>query len=322
MKGEITSFSAIIPLKPGRNTQDTLAVYLHTDMPKIIAKRSDCENACAGDIGAYILNGFSDELKTGDHIVVTESVRAERVAKGDKFYRDPKITCVVCHGNDGTLTATTNGKSLENCDACTSWESLRDYIDQYMPPLGGGGAVSPLSCSIENTCANRTADWIWSQVNGWALTTLNGKDSGIKVTTENRFGQDTVRQKTYRMLSAHFTRIFGAAPTVLTGSKAAFRPEPEMWHTEGETGAVSMNVLVNASIQACGKETLPAINAAALRTSCADWAKRMWLRDATEAELQSCADVALIDTAGINDAKVRATYACVSMMTSLPALTY
>ncbi len=309
--------SVIIPLSANRNTQQTLAVYLHTDMPKLIAQPSACENSCARDIAAYILNGFSDQAATGDHQVVPDTVRLERLKKGEAFYQNANITCVVCHGADGLTTVGSSGKSLENCDACDSWEGLRDYIRDYMPPVSG--ALTPAAC--EGDCAARTADWIWNKVNGWALTTLNGKDSGLRVQTENRYGQDTLRQKTYKMLTADYARVFGTTPTALTGSSNAFRQEPEFWVAEGELGAVSMNVLMNAAIQGCGKENLPALNAAALRTSCADWANRMWLRPATESELQSCADVALVDTVGLSD-KDRATYACVSMMLSIPALTY
>lgn len=271
-------------------------------------------NGCAEPVAAYIQNNYS----TSDVAVVSETERAERVSKGETLYRDPTINCVVCHGNDGTKTVG-NGKSLENCDVCTSWTALRDYIDVAMPaaPEGGSAETGPHICTIDNECANFTADWIWNKVNGWALTA----DGGVRLVTEDRFGQDTRRIKSYNMLMDDYTRIFGEVPLNLESSANAFKAAPEYWYDEPEMGAVSLNVLANAAVQSCENENLPAIDATALRTSCADWAKRMWLRDATDAELDSCVAVAMEDTAELSD-KERAIFTCVSMMISIPALTY
>lgn len=317
--GSATGFDAIDGnnLSAARRTFEALAPYLHTDMPTGFAPSNACENDCARDIAAYILNGFkTDTAPTGDHTVIDEKARTERVTKGKNFFQRADLTCApACHTTE----------KFFQCENCDSWENLRDYISAEMPKFtenNGQVTLQPSACTSEDGCADRITDYIWNEINGWALTTVNGEASGIKTVTENRTGQDTLRLKTYDMLSADFDRIFGGVPSVLAGSRPAFKPEPAYWHTEGETGAVALNVIVNAAIQSCNGESLPALNEAALRTSCADWARRMWLRDATEAELQSCIDVALIDTSDLNDAKTRASYACVSMMTSLPALTF
>ncbi len=317
--GSDGSFDAIDEgnLSAELTTFDTLAPYIHTDMPKLLAQPTSCENACARDIAAYILNGFKTETApTGDHMVIDEKARTERVTKGKNFFQRADLTCApACHTTE----------KFFQCEHCDSWENLRDYISAEMPKFtenNGQVTLQPSACTSEDGCADRITDYIWNEINGWALTTVNGEASGIKTVTENRTGQDTLRLKTYDMLTADFDRIFGGVPSVLEGSRPAFKPEAAYWHTEGETGAVALNVIVNAAIQSCNGESLPALNEAALRTSCADWARRMWLRDATEAELQSCIDVALIDTSDLSDAKTRASYACVSMMTSLPALTF
>lgn len=317
--GSANGFDAIDGnnLSAARRTFEVLAPYLHTDMPTILAQPETCKDSCARDIAAYILNGFkTDTAPTGDHTVVEEKDRTERVTKGKNFFQRADLTCApACHTTE----------KFFQCEHCDSWENLRDYISAEMPKFtenNGQVTLQPSACTSEDGCADRITDYIWNEINGWALTTVNGEASGIKTVTENRTGQDTLRLKTYDMLSADFDRIFGGVPSVLAGSRPAFKPEPAYWHTEGETGAVALNVIVNAAIQSCDGESLPALNEAALRTSCADWAQRMWLRDATEAELQSCIDVALIDTSDLSDAKTRASYACVSMMTSLPALTF
>lgn len=317
--GSDSTFDAIDAgnLSAELSTFAALAPYIHTDMPKLSAQPTTCENDCARDIAAYILNGFkTDTAPPGDHTVVAETIRTERVTKGKNFFQRADLTCApACHTTE----------KFFQCEHCDSWENLRDYISAEMPKYtenNGQVTLEPSACTSEDGCADRITDYIWNEINGWALTTVNGAASGIKTVTENRSGQDTLRLKTYDMLMADFDRIFGVVPSVLEGSRPAFKPEPAYWHTEGETGAVALNVIVNAAIQGCNTESLPALTEAALRTSCADWARRMWLRDATEAELQSCIDVALIDTNELSDAKTRANYACVSMMTSLPALTF
>lgn len=316
--GSDDSFDAINEgnLSAHLTTFATLAPYIHTDMPKLLAQPNTCENDCARDIAAFILNGFKTDTSTGDHTVVSEKDRTERVTKGKNFFQRADLTCApACHTTE----------KFFQCDHCDSWENLRDYISAEMPKYtenNGQVTLDPSACTSTDGCADRITDYIWNEINGWALTTVSGTPSGIKTITENRTGQDTLRLKTYDMLSADFKRIFGGVPSVLAGSRPAFKPEPAYWHTEGETGAVALNVIVNAAIQSCNGESLPALNASALRTSCADWARRMWLRDATDTELQSCIDVALIDTSDLSDAKTRASYACVSMMTSLPALTF
>ncbi|HEY7772413.1 MAG TPA: cytochrome c [Marinagarivorans sp.] len=323
-------------LIPARTTQDGLAQYITDSMPKNSA--GNCVDDCARDTAAYILNGYSTTVDgqssstsvsasnsssstptIGDvENAVSEEIRIERVAKGQTFFQAAANTCVVCHGANGEGGI---GGSLENCDVCDTWEGLKTYIEVAMPDGGTAeGGASPEDCVGE--CAEAITDWIWNSVNGWALTSVGGVAGGVKVVTENRYGQDTLRLKTYSMLEADFTRIFGDVPSVFAGSASAFKPEPEFWHTDGEIGAVSLNVLVNSALQGCANENLPALTEPALRSSCADWATRMWLRPATEEELQSCVDVALIDAAELNNAEEQAKYACVSMMISLPAITY
>ena len=335
-KGEGGASDPILLVAPGRDTQEGLTQYIAAAMPK--GSASNCIDDCARDTAAYILNGYSatvggessstamssssaaSSTPTSGNVenAVSEEVRNERVTKGLAFYQKATNTCVICHGGSGQGGI---GGSLENCDACGTWEGLRAYIDIAMPDGGSAeNAVTPEACTGE--CAQGIADWIWNVVNGWALTDVNGVAGGVKVITENRYGQDTARIKTYSMLTADFTRIFGGVPSVLAGSQGAFKSEPEFWHTEGEIGAVSLNVLVNSALQSCAGETLPALTESALSTSCADWANRMWLRPATQDELQSCIDVALVDAAALNNANEQAKYACVSMMISLPAITY
>ena len=310
-----TGGGAIVPPKKADNDNiDGLSQYISKSMPVVHGEPEDCVSDCARNVAAYILNGFSTE-QTG---AVSEEKRAERVSKGDTLYRNPRVNCIVCHGNAGTKTVG-DGKSLENCGVCGSWTELRDYISAEMPPApeGGDAETGPHICAEENDCADRLADWIWNKVNNWTLT----ESGGERVQTENKYGQDTKRLKSYSMLKTDFSRIFGSVPSILESSAAAFKASPDYWYAEPEMGAVSLNILANAAVQSCEKEALPAINESALRASCSEWANKMWLRDASDEEIESCVKVATDDTESLSN-KERAVFACVSMMISLPALTY
>ena len=302
---------------PSANASIQLSLVNYIDQymgTSLIASNCTIANACADTVAAYILNDFS----TSTVVPVSEEERLERVTKGQNFYTDPTVNCIVCHGNDGTKSVG-NGKSLENCDVCGTWDGLVSYIDQLMPvaPEAGSSETGPFICTIENTCAIYTADWIWNTVNNWTLT----KDGGEQVETEDRYGQDTLRLKSYDMLKADYVRVFGSVPANLAASEGAFNASPNYWYEEPELGAVSLNILTNSALQACGNESLPAINTNALTASCTDWAQRMWLRDPTTDEVASCVAVGMEDTSELSNEE-RALFTCVSVMISLPALTY
>jgi len=303
------------PDGPSEDTSIQLSLVDYIDQymgTSLITSNCTIENACADTVAGYINNGFS----TSSVVPVSEEERLERVTKGSAFYTDPTVNCIVCHGNDGTKSVGT-GQSLENCDVCGTWEGLRDYIDLLMPQAGSSSETGPFICTTENGCASATADWIWNTVNNWTLTATGGE----RIETEDRYGQDTLRLKSYTMIAADFTRIFGSVPANFAASATAFNASPEYWYEEPELGAVSLNVLANSALQACESETLPAITQSALEASCTDWAQRMWLRNPTTDEVNSCVAVGMGDTVGLND-KERALFSCVSMMISLPSLTY
>ena len=300
---------------PSEDTSIQLSLVDYIDQymgTSLIASNCTIATACADTVAAYINNGFS----TSSVVPVSEEERLERVTKGSAFYTDPTVNCIVCHGNDGTKSVGT-GQSLENCDVCGTWEGLRDYIDLLMPQAGSSSETGPFICTTENGCASATADWIWNTVNNWTLTATGGE----RIETEDRYGQDTLRLKSYTMIAADFTRIFGSVPANFAASATAFNASPEYWYEEPELGAVSLNVLANSALQACESETLPAITQSTLEASCTDWAQRMWLRNPTTDEVNSCVAVGMNDTVGLND-KERALFSCVSMMISLPSLTY
>ncbi len=236
----------------------------------------------------------------------------DRVESGRSFYTSE--ACVICHGDDGR-TNVGNNTTLFDCPSCATWTQLRDAIATTMPPAAGN--LEPANCVAD--CADRTADWIWAEVNGWPLTA----DGGARpLVASVNLGRNTQRVKSFSALKADFARVFGAAPPFLEDAEGAFPPVPEYWFRAPELGAVTLNVLVNAAVQSCQGELMPPLEAAAVRTQCQDWARRMWLRDATEDELSSCVQTALTITADLRNPRQQLEFACASMMVSLPSLTF
>ena len=205
-------------------------------------------------------------------------------------------------------------RSLKNCPSCESYDALVGAITATMPR--GDNEFGPTSCVGD--CAKAAADYIWVEIIGGTLT----ETGGFLPNTPEESGLDTLRIKSYDAIAADYERVFGEVPSDLENGKSAFRETPKFWYEERSIGAVSLNVLANAAVQACSNETLPANNATAIRNACANWAERMWLRPATTDELNSCVATATTVTDDLANSDKQLIFACASMMISLPALTY
>ena len=265
---------------------------------------------CVQNIAAFIRNNFSTVISGGTPVSEAEAKR--RVDQGAAYYTSK--SCVICHGNDGLHAQ--NGKTLFNCESCKDWNSLFELISNTMPPESNG-TFGPQSC--DDTCAARTADWIWKQVNGWTLTEQGGSRPAV---VESKLGYETLKVKSYNIISADYVRVFGAVPTTLKNAATSFTNTPKNWFAVQELGAVTLNVLINSAVEACGTQTMPVFTAAAVETQCKQWAERMWLRPATDTELKACVNIAMTESAGIGTEKQRLIFTCASMMTAAPALTY
>ena len=243
---------------------------------------------------------------------VSPGVASDRVTAGRGLYTSK--ACVICHGEDGRMNVG-NNITLFNCPSCGTWTQLKERIEASMPPASGN--LSPSDC-VE-ACAERTADWIWVEVNGWSLTPDGGTRPPVAAVN---LGYDTRRIKSFDSIKADFARVFGTLPSFLEDSEGAFPTVPAYWFREGKLGAVTLNVLVNAAVQGCQSEAMPALESSAVRSKCQDWARRMWLRDATDDELASCVRTAFEITGPLGNARRQLEFACASMMVSLPALTF
>lgn len=302
----------------------SLAAYIQSDMlTKYSSDTSGCDANCPRDIAAYILNDFktggsSSSSASSQGPGISPQAQAARVAAGKLAYSDN--ACGLCHRDDGeTLVQFGSGdaiksRSLKNCPSCGDYNALVGAITATMPK--GDNEFGPSSCIGE--CAKATADYIWVEIIGGTLTATGG----FLPSTPIESGLDTLRIKSYDAIAADYQRVFGDIPSDLENGKSAFRETPKYWYEERSIGAVSLNVLANAAVQACSSESLPANNPSAIRTACANWAERMWLRPATADELDSCVATATTVTNGLADSDKQLIFACASMMISIPALTY
>lgn len=301
-----------------------LAAYIQSDMlAKYSADTSACDANCPRDIAAYILNGFSSGQSSSSSSStpttgISPAAQAARVAAGKQAYSDN--ACGLCHRDDGeTLVQFGSGdaiksRSLKNCPSCESYDALVGAITATMPK--GDNEFGPTSCVGD--CAKAAADYIWVEIIGGTLT----EAGGFLPNTPEESGLDTLRIKSYDAIAADYERVFGEVPSDLENGKSAFRETPKFWYEERSIGAVSLNVLANAAVQACSNEALPANNASAIRNACANWAERMWLRSATTDELDSCVATATTVTDDLANSDKQLIFACASMMISIPALTY
>lgn len=308
--------------KVGGKDNETLANYILNAMingPWVQVENS-CGIDCSRDIAAFMLAGFPELTGGGTNngAPISATAQANRVAEGKQAYSEKG--CGLCHTDEGgTLVPFGSGdnvklRSLKNCPSCTNYGALVASITNTMPK--SEKAYGPETCVGD--CAKSTADYIWVKILGGTLT----DSGGFLPPVSGEIGLDTLRVKSYDAIKSDYERVFGEVPAGLEASEGAFRQTPDFWYQERALGAVSLNVLANAAVEACRASDLPAANATAVRSACEGWAQSMWLRDATTEELDSCVDTALNLTSGLGDATKQVEFACASMMISIPALTY
>ena len=269
-----------------------------------------CGPQCAFNVGGYIDNNFNTQL-----IIADPSEAKIRVDAGLEFYQS--TYCVTCHGANGRINVGA-GYNLFNCPSCTSWQNVRNVITQTMPKASANSG--PDNCTGE--CADRITDWIWADVNGWTLT----QNGGMRpISAKVNQGFNTRRIKSYNAIVEEFKRVFGQVPEPLRDARSAFPSAPQYWYKADQLSAVTLNILINAAVLSCQsqQEQMPHLQAEPVREKCNEWANRMWLRDGTSEELESCVHTAMEVTKSMSGGeRARLEFTCASMMLSMPVLTY
>jgi hypothetical protein len=152
---------------------------------------------------------------------------------------------------------------------------------------------------------------------------------------DNDLGIDQGRVKPFAALGTEYTRVLGNTPTLLTGADATFGNPVARWYVEPQANAVSLYTAYRIAFQGCLTATatdtkyasVPSNTTAA--TECSAWARKFWSRTPTQAEVDSCVKVAMVDT--LKEGAPTATttlprrqwaYTCASVLTSAGFMTY
>src|SRR5207248_2932 len=132
-------------------------------------------------------------------------------------------------------------------------------------------------------------------------------------------GIDAARVKPFSALQTEYTRVLGTTPSLLTGMNATFSDPQARWFVEPQASAISLYTAYRIAFQGCLTYTsgtpyasVPSNTTAA--TSCTDFATKFWSRAATQPEIDSCVNVAMVDTMKETDPHRRWAYACASVL--------
>jgi hypothetical protein len=152
---------------------------------------------------------------------------------------------------------------------------------------------------------------------------------------DNDMGLERARVKPYSALTSEYQRVLGNNPALIGQSATTFGQDPARWLTEPTSSAVTVYTAFRVAFQGCltvttntanaQYQTLPTNTTAA--TECGTWARKFWSRDANQAEIDACVQVAMVDSAkeGMNTnpaANRRWAYACASVLSAAGFMTY
>jgi hypothetical protein len=191
-------------------------------------------------------------------------------------------------------------------------------------PIGGdilnpsgpsGGPQNPANPSVM-TCAT-----------GRQYLGLGGTDLALSREI-GPVGAETRRPKPFSALLTEYPRVLGSAPASLASAEATFGTVPVRWSMEPSISAVALYTAFRVAFQGCLAQTAqPAKYATAptmptAQAECAEWAQRFWSRNATPAQVDSCAEVAVRDAANEANPRRKWAYACAATLTSAEFLTF
>ena len=146
---------------------------------------------------------------------------------------------------------------------------------------------------------------------------------------DEEVGTDRDRVKPYSALLGEYARVFGkpSSPALLQQLSSTFGLEPARWFVESEATAVSLYSATRVAFVGCLELTntaefdaMPDANNAPAK--CAGFARRFWSRSPEADEVQACADFVTTGTGKEPLARRKWAYACASVLSSAPFLTF
>ena len=146
---------------------------------------------------------------------------------------------------------------------------------------------------------------------------------------DEEVGFDRDRVKPYTALSGEYARVFGktAPPALLASLSSTFGQVPPRWYVEPTANAVSLYSALRVAFVGCidltntaDFDAMPDANNAPEK--CSAFARRFWSRSPDTDEVQSCVDAVVNGTARETVARRKWAYACSSVLSSAPFLTF
>ncbi|MBX7100116.1 MAG: hypothetical protein K1X89_20545 [Myxococcaceae bacterium] len=147
---------------------------------------------------------------------------------------------------------------------------------------------------------------------------------------DNDLGLERGRVKPFSALTGEYPRVLGNTPAMLAGSDSTFGIVPARWSEEPQLSAISIYTAYRIAFQGCltatanGAQYTSVPSNTTAETECRSWMKKFWSRqtDVSQAEVDACVKVAMVDTTKETDPKRRWAYTCASVLTSAGFMTY
>lgn len=149
---------------------------------------------------------------------------------------------------------------------------------------------------------------------------LGGEELAAK--NDGPVGGDRSRVKPFSALSTEYGRVLGSTPPSVKSAGPTFGIAGDRWFLEPIASAVFVNKAFDVAFEGCSDlvENDPKFSAKPTTESahdaCTEWTQKFWSRQATPEQLDAC-------TAAATEATERPwAYACASVLTATPFLTY
>ena len=146
--------------------------------------------------------------------------------------------------------------------------------------------------------------------------------------TEVPIDMDRFRLKPLSVLSADFNRIFGSVPSSLERNRTTFIHASDRWYIEPKASGVTIfstyRIAYEGSLAfaATNPMTAAAPSEESATEVCSTFAEMAWNQAASEAQIDACRKVAVIDTATEPDVKARWAYAFAAILTATEFVAY
>jgi hypothetical protein len=210
------------------------------------------------------------------------------------------------------------GLALMGCDG-KAMVKLKTGIGSTDPDGNGPGNVPPPSNIPPDVNPA-------SCTQGYSYVGFGGTELVVGRSDEDE-GFDRDRVKPLDALRGEYARVLGTTPDTINTVSNTFGTTPPRWYMEPQASAVSLFSSFRIAFAGCVPLTdttdfdaTP--TAAGLITQCQTWSNKFWSRNATQDELDSCADTVLNHTSDESNTRLKWAYGCATVLSSAGFLAY